>query len=74
MGNHEGTMQIKDFDISMKTRIILTGFGLTFGTSRFDEKSFFLQSYNSHQIGITNSLLQFMLIPQVYILVTKSKI
>ena len=41
MGDHEGTLQIEYNDISMKTKIILTRFGLTFGTSRFNDKSFF---------------------------------
>ena len=40
-GDHEGTLQ-KDYDnISMKTKFILTHFGLTFGTLGNDEKSFF---------------------------------
>ena len=41
MWDHEGTMQIKHDDISMKTKIILTRFGVTSGTLRFDEKTFF---------------------------------
>ena len=36
MGDHEGILQIKYDDVSMKTKLILTRFGLTFGTSIFD--------------------------------------
>ena len=42
MGDHEGTIQIEYDDISLKTKIILTRFGLTIGTLRFDEKPFSL--------------------------------
>ena len=41
MGDHEGTLQIEFDDISVKTKLILTRFGGTFGTLRFIEKSFF---------------------------------
>ena len=41
MGDHEGTLQIEYDDIRMKTKPILTRFGGTFGTLRFDERSFF---------------------------------
>ena len=40
-GDHDGTPQIKYDDISMKTKLILTRFGSTFGTFRFVEKSYF---------------------------------
>ena len=40
MGDHEKTLQIEFDDISMKTKLILTRFGSTFGTLRFDEKAF----------------------------------
>ena len=40
--DHEGTLQIKNDDISMKTKHILTWFGETFGTLRIDEKSIFI--------------------------------
>ena len=40
MGDHEGTLKIEYDDISMKTKLILTRFGGTFGTLRFDQKSF----------------------------------
>ena len=39
--DHEGNLKIEYDDISSKTKLILTRFGLTFGTLRFDEKSFF---------------------------------
>jgi len=41
MGDHEGTLKIEYGDISMKTKFILTRCGATFGTLRFDERSFF---------------------------------
>ena len=40
-GYYEGTLKIEYDDISMKTKLILTHFGSTFGTLRFDEKAFF---------------------------------
>ena len=40
MGDYEGTLEIKNDDISMKTKPILTRFGLKFGTLGFGEKSF----------------------------------
>ena len=40
-GDYKGTIQNEKADISMKTRLILTRFGLKFGTLRFDEKSSF---------------------------------
>ena len=39
-GDHDGNIQIEYDDISMKTKLILTRVGLTFGTLRFDVKSF----------------------------------
>ena len=42
MGDHERTLEIKDDDISKKTKLFLTRFGSTFGTLRLDEKSFFI--------------------------------
>ena len=44
MGNHGETLKIEYDDISMKTKHILTQFGLTFAMLRFDEKSFFIVS------------------------------
>ena len=41
LGDHEGTLQIEYDDINKKVKLILTRFGSTFGTLRFDEKSFF---------------------------------
>ena len=45
MGDRDGTLQIEnddnDDDDSVKTKLISTRFGSTFGTLRFDKKSFF---------------------------------
>ena len=41
LGDHEGTLQIGYDDLDKKTKLILTRFGDTFGTLRFDKKSFF---------------------------------
>ena len=41
LGDHEGTLQIEYDDINKKVKLILTRFGETFGTLRFDKKSFF---------------------------------
>ena len=41
IGDHEGTLQINYDDITMKTKLFVTRFGSTFGTLRFDKKSFF---------------------------------
>ena len=41
MVDHEKTLQIEYDDITMKTKLILTRLGLTFGVLRFNEKSFF---------------------------------
>ena len=41
LGDHEDTLQIKYDDINKKLKLILTRFGSTFGTLRFDKKSFF---------------------------------
>ena len=40
-GDHEGTLQIKYDDLNKKVKLILTRFDSTFGTLRFDKKSFF---------------------------------
>ena len=40
MGYHERTLQIKYDDIIMKTDLLLTRFGETFGTLKFDENFF----------------------------------
>ena len=41
LGDDEGTLQIEFHDINKKVKLILTRFGSTFGTLRFDRKSFF---------------------------------
>ena len=41
LGDHEGTLQIEYDDINKKVKFVLTRFGDTFGTLRFDKKSFF---------------------------------
>ena len=41
LGDHEGTLQIEYDDSNKKTKLILTRFGSSFGTLRFDDKSFF---------------------------------
>ena len=41
LGDHEGTLQIGYDDLNKKNQLILTRFDSSFGTLRFDEKSFF---------------------------------
>ena len=41
LGDHEGTLQIEYDDLNKKFKLILTRFGETFRTLRFDKKSFF---------------------------------
>ena len=41
LGDHKGTLQIEYDDLNKRVKLILTRFGGTFGTLRFDEKSFF---------------------------------
>ena len=41
MGDQKETLKIEYDDISKKTKFILKRFGSTFGTLRFDERSFF---------------------------------
>ena len=41
LGEHERTIKTEYNDKTMKTKFILTRFGSTFGTLRFDIKSFF---------------------------------
>ena len=48
MGDHEGTLQIENDDISMKTQLFLNPFGGTFGTLRFAERPFI-----SNLLGLT---------------------
>ena len=73
IADHEGTLQIENNDISMKTKPLLTRFGGTLLTSSFDEKligfhmkNSILHFWVSHQMGTINLLMQFMLIAQVY--------
>ena len=40
MGDHEGTLQIEHDAVTMKTKLNITRFESTFGTLRFNEKSF----------------------------------
>ena len=40
-GDHEGTLQIEYDDLKKKAKLVLNRFGNTFGTLRFDKKSFF---------------------------------
>ena len=44
MEDQKGTLIIEHDDISMETKFISTHFGVRFGTSRLDEKFFFLTS------------------------------
>ena len=41
MGDHEGSIQIENYDISFETKLTLSRFGLAFVTLLFDENSFF---------------------------------
>ena len=41
LGDYEGTLQIEYDDLNKKVKLILTRFGETYGTLRFDGKSFF---------------------------------
>ena len=41
LGDHENTLQIEYDELNKRVKLILTRFGDTFGTLRFDEKSFF---------------------------------
>ena len=50
LGDHEGTLQIEYDDLDKKVKLILTRFGETFGTLRFDEKSFFSYIFRFHSI------------------------
>ena len=74
LGDHEGTLQIEYDDLNKKTKLFLTRFGSTFGTLRFDEKSFLKFYWVSHHIGIINLQMLFMLILQVYKLMINFKI
>ena len=41
-GDHEGTLQIKYDDVTMKTKLVLNRFGSTFGTLRLKKNLFFI--------------------------------
>ena len=41
IGDHEGTQQLEYDDVCMETKLVLTRFGGSFGTLRFDKISFF---------------------------------
>ena len=41
LGDHEGTLQIEYDDLNKRIKLVLKRFGSTFGTLRFDKKSFF---------------------------------
>ena len=58
LGDHEGTLKNQYDDISMKTKLVLIRFGLTFGTLRFDAKSFLIHHWVLHRLGIkpTNAI------------------
>ena len=49
LGDHEGTLQI-EYDLNKKVKLILTRFGESFGTLRFDKKSFFSYIIRFHTI------------------------
>ena len=52
LGDHAGTLQSTYDDINKKTKLILTRFGPTIGTLRFDEKSFLYTFGISSILGI----------------------
>ena len=60
LGDHEGTLQIEYDDSHKKVKLILSRFGSTFETLRFDEKSFFhtllgFTPYWDYKLGIYSS-------------------
>ena len=55
MGDHTQTLQIQYDDITMKSKLIIKRCRGTFGTFRFDEKSFFITSLNSSPYKPTNA-------------------
>ena len=73
MGDHQGSLRIEydDDNDSVKTKPNLPRLRLTFGTLRFDEKSFFNTLLVSHYIGIINLQTLIMAILQVYTLMMK---
>ena len=71
VGDHEGTLQLENDEISMKTKLVLTCFGGTFGLLRFDKKMFFGHFQDLQHIGIINLLMKFILMDLAYILMIK---
>ena len=60
LGGHKGTLQIEYDDSHKKVKLILSRFGSTFETLRFDEKSFFhtllgFTPYWDYKLGIYSS-------------------
>ena len=74
MGDPEETLQIEYDDVTMKTKLVMTRFGSTFGTLRFDGKIFFFLNHwvVLHHFLIIHLQMPFMMIPRVYILVIKN--
>ena len=50
MADHGETPQIEYDNVTMKSKFILTRFSSTFGTLRFDEKSFFCYFFRFYNI------------------------
>ena len=71
LGDYKGTLKIEYDNLNKKPKLILTRFGITFGTLRFDEHSFFNTLLGFDPIGTTNQLMLFMLILLVYTLFIK---
>ena len=72
MSDHEGTLQIKVDDITMKTKRMLTRFGGILECRDCMKNPFLILYWVVHNIEITNLLMPFMLILQAYTLVKKS--
>ena len=71
MGDHEGTLKIEYDDISMKRILISTRFAGTFGTLRFDIRSFFNTLSGFTAFWIISLLMHSILLARVSILVIK---
>ena len=71
LGDLDGTLKNEFDDFSIRTKLILTRFGGTFGTLRVGEKCFlyFIRIYK--KLDSISLLMQCMLIAQVYITVIK---
>ena len=68
----KGTLQIKYYDISLKTKLNSTHFDGISRALRFNENSFFITILGFTPYWIINLRIQLMLIPQVYTLVKKT--